>query len=154
MALITKLRNAQTVLAAVFEFNWNDTMVNTSGTTVDLGAVTAGSTFNIITPPVNAIVVGGTVKNITPWVGPTACTIDIGDSDDTNRYTETAAIDRKDPDAPATGFDMLGDHKQYSGSQAISMTLINSVAVATAGKTLVTINFVVPGRASENVKTT
>jgi hypothetical protein len=79
--------------------------------------------------------------------------MDVGDSDDPNRYTETAPVNLKDADAPQTGFDMLGDHKAYSGSQAIRMTLLNDGAM-TAGDIIVAIVMVVPGRANENLKTT
>lgn len=155
MATLTKLPNAQTVLSAVFDFSYNDTMVNTSGDSVALGELTSGSNtvFDIITLPPNAVVIGGRVIVVTAF-NSTANTIDIGDSDDTDRYTETGAIDLQDPDAPATGFDMLGDGKVYAGNQNIRLTLSNTVSAATAGRAIVVVNYVVSGRATENVKTT
>lgn len=151
MALKTKLPNAQTVLSAVFTFNWDDTFVNNAGTLTTFGAAAPGA-FDFFTPPPGAIVIGGAVKVETAAAGNTS-TVIVGDSDDTNRYTETGAIDLADPDAPATGFDMLGDHKVYNGAQAVSMTLANGGALS-AGKIHIVVNFIVPGRASENLKTT
>jgi hypothetical protein len=151
MALVKKLASAQTVLAAVFTINYNDTMVNTAAATTAFG-VTGTTKYDIFTPPPGAIVIGGVVKVETVAAGGTS-TIDIGDSDDEDRYTETAAVDLADPDAPATGFEQLGDHKVYTGAQAIRITIANSAGL-TALKAHVVVNFVVPGRASENLKTT
>lgn len=146
-----KLPNAQTVLSAVFSFNYDDTMLNTSAAETAFGAA-SGTTFDIMTLPPGAIVIGGAVKIETVAAGNTS-TIDIGDSDDTDRYTETNPVDLADADAPVTGFDQLGDHKVYSGSQAIRITIANGGAL-TGGRFHVIVNFIVPGRSSENIKTT
>lgn len=151
MALLKKLASAQTVLSAVFTFNFDDTMLNTSAAATAFGAAT-GTTFDVFTLPPGAIVINGAVRVETAAVGSTS-TIDIGDSDDTDRYTETNPVDLADPDAPTTGFDQLGDHKVYSGNQAIRLTIANGGAL-TALKAHVVVNFIVPGRASENIKTT
>lgn len=156
MSLLKKLPNVQTVLSAVFDYSFNDTMVNTTGNEVALGVLTSGSNtvFDIITMPLNSVVVGGRVVVITAFATSSANSVDIGDSDDTDRYTETGAIDLQDPDAPTSGVELLGDGKIYDGSQAIRLTISNATASATAGRAIVVINFVVSGRASENVKTT
>lgn len=151
MAKLSKLPNAQTPIVGVFTFNMTDTMVNTSGDEVAFGA-DAATVFDIMTPPPGAIVVGGVVKVETAVTGSTS-TMDLGDSDDTDRYTETAATNLADPDAPATDFDMLGEHKVYAGNQAIRMTIANGAEV-TVGKVHVVISMVIPGRATENLKTT
>lgn len=151
MAVKKKLPNAQTVLSAVFTFSFDDTMLNTSAASTAFGAA-SGTTFDIFTLPPGAIVIGGAVKIETAFAGSTS-TIDIGDSDDPDRYTETAPVDLTDVDAPATGFDMLGDHKVYNGSQALRITIANGGALS-AGKAHVIVNFIVPGRSSENIKTT
>jgi len=152
MAKLLKLPNVQYPIAAVFAFDHADTMVNTAGDEVAFGADDAAlTTYDIFTPPPGAVVIGGNVK-VTEAFNSTTNTMDVGDSDDPDRYTETAPIDLKDADAPATGFDMLGDHKQYSGSQAVRMTILND-GLASAGKAIVTVLMVVPGRANENLRT-
>lgn len=155
MAKVFKQPNAQTVLSIAFNVNATDTMDNTSGSEVAFGAITSGSntTFDIATMPPNSVVVGGRVAVLTAF-NSTVNTVDVGDSDDPDRYTETGAIDLQDADAPASGFEMLGDGKIYSGNQAIRLTFNNTVAAATAGRALVVVNFVIVGRASENIKTT
>lgn len=153
MAKLLKLPNAQYPIAAVFEFDHADTMVNIAGDEVAFGADDAElTTFDLFYPPPGAVVIGGNVKVKELVTGSSTSTIDIGDSDDPNRYTEAAPINLMDADAPATGFDMLGDHKQYSGSQAIRATILNDGAM-TAGKAIVTVLMVVPGRANENLRT-
>jgi len=154
MATLKKLPNAQYVLAGVFEWNYDDTMANISGTELAMGADDAATTtFDVMTPPPGAVVVGGNIKNITVAATSTTSTAIVGDSDDPNRYTEAATHDLKDADAPATVFDMLGDHKSYDGSQAIRLTILSDGA-QTAGKFVLTVLMVVPGRANENLKTT
>ncbi len=156
MAALTKLASAQYPLTAVFTYNFDDTMTNTSGNSVAMGVLTSGSNtvFDIFTPPPGAVVVGGRVIVVTAFATSSANTVDIGDSDDTDRYTETGAINLQDPDAPASGFDLLGDGKVYDGSQSIRLTIANGTADATAGKAIVVVEMVVPGRANENLKTT
>lgn len=151
MAKLSKLPNAQWPIVGVFTFNMTDTMLNTSSVETAFGAA-SGTVFDIMTPPPGAVVISGVVKVETAVTGNTS-TADIGDSDDTDRYTETAAVDLADPDAPASSFEMLGDHKVYDGSQAIRLTIANGGAV-TVGKVHVVVSMVVPGRANENLKTT
>jgi hypothetical protein len=154
MSALLKQTTIQYPMAMVFEFNGTDTMVNTSGNSVAIGVTTSGSNtvFDIGYPPPGAVVVGGRVIVLTAFDS-TANTLDVGDSDDPDRYTETGAIDLQDADAPVTGFDMLGDGKSYSGSQAIRLTFSNTVTDATAGRAIVVVQFVVPGRANENLRT-
>lgn len=156
MAKVLKQPHAQTVLSIAFEINATDTMVNTTGNEVAFGVLTSGSNtvFDIATMPPNSVVIGGRVVVLTVFATSSANTIDIGDSDDTDRYTETGAIDLQDPDAPASGVELLGDGKIYVGNQNLRITLSNATATATAGRAVVVINFVMLGRASENLKTT
>lgn len=151
MALLKKLPNAQWPIVGVFSFSAADTMVNVAGSEVAFGAAAPGS-FDIMTPPPGAIVIDGSVKVETPAVGSTS-TVDVGDSDDPDRYTETNPVDLADADAPYTAFDMLGDHKVYDGSQAIRITMANGGALS-ALKAHIVVVMIVPGRASENLKTT
>ncbi|HYF28589.1 MAG TPA: hypothetical protein VD931_22810 [Baekduia sp.] len=156
MAKLLKLANAQYPITAVFDFSATDTMVNTSGAEVAFGKTTSGTntTYDIFTPPPNAVVVGGRVIVVTAFNSSGGNTVDVGDSDDLDRYTEAAAINMADPDAPATGFDMLGDGKVYAGNQNIRLTITNTTDDATAGRVIVAVDMVIPGRANENLKTT
>lgn len=150
MATLKKLPNAQYPLAGVFSFNFDDVMLNTSGVSTAFGAA-AGTVYDIMTPPPGAIVIDGSVKVETPAAG-FASTVDVGDSDDPDRYTETAPVDLADPDSPYTAFDMLGDHKVYNGSQAIRITITNG-GLLTALKAHIVVVMIVPTRANENLKT-
>jgi hypothetical protein len=153
MAKLLKLPNVQYTIAAVFEFDHADTMDNISGDEVAFGADDASlTTFDLFYPPPNAVVIGGNVKVKEVVTGSTTSTLDIGDSDDPNRYTEGAAVDLKDVDGAPGVFDMIGDHKQYSGSQAIRLTILND-GLASAGKAVVTVLMVTPQKANENLRT-
>lgn len=155
MAKVTKAYGAQWTLCVPFNINATDTMVNTSAAEVAFGAVTSAgnTTFDIFTMPPNSFVIGGRVIVGTAF-NSTANSVDVGDSDDPDRYTETAAIDLQDVDAPAAGFEMLGDGKIYDGAQAIRLTLTNTVGAATAGRCIVVIEFAILNRVNENLKTT
>lgn len=155
MATVTKLGSSQDVQSIVFDVNATDTMVNTSGNSVAFGAITSGSNtvFDVATLPPGSVVVGGRVIVITAW-NSTVNTVDVGDSDDTDRYTETGAVDLQDADAPASAFDMLGDGKFYTNGQNLRLTFNNTVAAATAGRAIVVVNYVIVGRSTYNLKTT
>jgi hypothetical protein len=154
MAKVTKAYGAQWPLTVAFNVNATDTMVNTSSAEVAFGAVTSGTntTYDLCTMPPNSVVIGGRVIVGTVF-NSTANSVDLGDSDDLDRYTETGAIDLKVADAPATGFDLLGDGKIYDGSQSLRATFTNTVAAATAGRAIIVVTFVILGRANENLKT-
>lgn len=147
---LKKLPNAQYPIVGIFSFNFDDTMVNVAGVSKTFGDAAPGS-FDIMTPPPGSIVIGGSVKVETPAAGNTS-TVDVGDSDDTDRYTETAPVDLAVADAPFTAFDMLGNHKVYNGSQAIRITLANGGALS-ALKAHIVIILATPGKANENLKT-
>lgn len=151
MSVLKKLPNAQYPIVGVFSFNFDDTMLNTSSVSTAFGAA-SGTVFDVMTPPPGAIVIGGVVKVETVAAGNTS-TVDVGDSDDADRYTETNPVDLADADAPFTAFDMLGDHKVYDGSQKIRITITNGGAL-TALKAHIIVQMVIPGRANENLKTT
>lgn len=156
MALLKKLPGVQTVLSAVIDMNFDDTMANLAGTAVAIGLLTSGTntSFAVWTPPPNAVIVGGRVTVLTAFATSSANTLDIGDSDDTDRYTETGAIDLQDVDAPVTGVDLLGNGKIYTGAQNIEFLFSNGTASATAGRVVVNLNYIVLNRITENIKTT
>lgn len=151
MAALGIVTTAQYPLSVVFTAGPTDTMTNTTPTAGKTFIEATPGAFDIFYPPPGAIVVGGGVKVETIAAGDTS-TVDVGDSDDTDRYTEAAAVNLADADAPWSGFDMLGDHKVYDGTQAIRITMANGGAI-TALKFHVIVNMIVPGRANENLKT-
>src|SRR4051812_641394 len=97
---------AQYPLTVVFDINATDTMVNASSAEVAFGKTTsaANTTYDLFTFPPNSVVISGRVIVLTAFAASTVSTVDLGDSDDLDRYTETAAIDLADADAPASGF--------------------------------------------------
>lgn len=153
MAKLNKLPNAQWPITAVFEFSFSDSMNNDGGVESAFSAVTAGTVFPLFSPPPGAHVIGGTIQNVTAWVGPTASTIDLGDSGDPDRFTPTVH-DLKSATLHSVLTPAGAASKVYNGSETIDMTLINTVAPASAGKTVISVSMVVPARASENLKTT
>lgn len=152
MAKLLKLPNAQYAVTAVFEANFDDTMVNINGDEFAIGAEDADlTTFDIFTPLPGSIVIGGWIQPITAFDS-TANTLDLGDSDDPNRYTPVI-VDLQDIQA-AVALSVVGANtKVYDGSQAVRATILNTVAAATAGKFIVAVTLVAPGRAHENLKT-
>jgi len=150
MTTLKASTTAQWPLVATFSFNAADDMLNTSAVSKTFGDATPGA-FDIFTPPPNSMVVGGMVKVETIAAGNTS-TIDIGDSDDTDRYTEANPVDLADADGAYTVFDMLGDHKVYDGAQKIRVTFANGGAV-TATKAHIIVYMIVLNRANENLKT-
>ena len=154
MAALNKVSAAQYPLVVPFEWNFDDTMENTTGNSVAMGVLTSGSNtvFDIFYPPPNSYLLSGKCTVLTAFATSTANTVDIGDSDDTDRYTEAGAIDLQDVDGAATVIDFLGDGKLYNGSQAIRLTISNATGAATAGRAIITLTLAVLGRANENLR--
>ncbi len=146
MALLKTLRSAQYPLVAEFTFSFNDTMVDINGATQDFGAGAIRSNIDLraIPLPPNAVVVGGDLTVETAFVGPTAATLSIGDSGAATRYG--SAIDLKTAartSLPLTGFRGNGEDVQ--------LRFNSTVAVATAGRATVRVQYIITGRANEAV---
>lgn len=86
MATLKKTPNAQTVLAAEFTFDnsTSDAMVNTSGASVAFNAA-AATTYDVMTLPINSLVIGGDIEVLTAGVGPATMTISVGDATSATR---------------------------------------------------------------------
>jgi hypothetical protein len=146
MALLKTVRSAQYPLTAEFTFNFNDTMVDINGASQDFGAAAIRSNIdlNAIPLPPNAVVIGGDLTVETAFVGPTAATLSVGDSGSATRYG--SAIDLKTAartPLPLTGFRGNGEN--------VYLRLNTTVAVATAGKATVRVQYIISGRANEAV---
>ncbi len=94
MSVLKATRGAQYPLVAEFTFNFDDTMVNTAGNTVDFGASNLGGaagSFDIINLPPNAIVVGGDISTDIAF-DTAGFDVIVGDSVDPDRYHATADL--------------------------------------------------------------
>lgn len=141
MAVLKATRGAQTPVTAEFTFNFDDTMLNTSGVS-DGFATVASHVFDVINLPPNAIVVGGEVVTETAVTGSTAYNVSVGDSASATRYL--GATDRVTAGRTAlvpTGYVGLGEQ--------IRVTVAPTVATATAGKVTVRVSYITRGRVSE-----
>lgn len=141
MAKLNAARTAQFVMEAEFVFNFDDTMANIGGTTVDFGKTTTGAqVFETINLPVGAVIVGGSVTTDTAFDAATY-TISVGDSGSATRYL--GATDRKGAGVSAlvpTGYVGDGENLRLS---------VNAADVCTNGKMSVRIQFITTGRANE-----
>lgn len=145
MALLKKTRGGQYPLLAEFTFNYNDTMVDVNGNSVDFGlaAVRSNVDFLVIPLPSGATVIGGDITVETAYVGPTVATISVGDSASATRYGSAVSVLAAARTAlTLTGFRGAGED--------IRIRLNTTVAVASAGKVTVRVEYVVQGRQNEN----
>ena len=145
MSLLIANRTVQDILVAEFVFNYNDTMVNTAGNTVDFGASNLGGAagaFDIISLPNNAIVVGGQIITHTTF-DTAGYDVILGDSAVTDRYHATA-------DLKTAGRVALTPTGFVSTGGKIRLTF-SSDDVCTAGKMAIQVHYIVRGRAKEVV---
>lgn len=159
MANLKSTRGAQWPLLAEFTFDMS-TAVNDSMPTV-VGNVIGGAApvynaavqaiggfnaaaqiYDIIQLPPNATLVGGEIVVETAAVGPTVSTIQIGDANLASRYSAAVSMLA----AARTALTLTG----YRGvGENLRMSIINTVAVATAGKVTVRALYTVQFRMSE-----
>ena len=146
MALLTKARTAQTVLCQEFYFNFDDTMVDTSGVTRDFGSLAAGSaaatvyTVVIGNLPPNAIVVGGSVVRSTAF-DTAGYDVTVGDTAVTNRYLGST-------DVKGTGLTALVPTGYQGAGENLVMTFSTDDA-CTTGAGVVRVEYIIKDRVSE-----
>jgi len=143
MAKLKASRVAQPVMLAEFTWNFDDTMVNTAGNTVDFGKVTAGGAagkFDVITLPVGAVVVGGSLTVETAF-DTAGYDVTIGDSGSENRYLTST-------DVKSTGLTALVP-TGYNGTGLNLRVCFSSDDVCTTGKATLRVEYVIGGRATE-----
>lgn len=144
MSKLIASRTAQYVMEAEFTFNFDDTMVNTAGATVDFGKVNLGGAagkFDIINLPDNCVIVGGEVVVETAF-DTAGFDVTVGDATVENRYLTST-------DVKAQGRTALVPTGAYAASN-LRLTF-SSDDVCTAGKATVRVLYVQPGRANEVV---
>ena len=140
MAALLATRGGQHLLAAEFTFNFDDTMTPVSGTSF---LTVATNVFDIITLPLNAVVVGGDVVTETAVTGPTAYNVEIGDSVTDDRYLGTT-------DRAAAGRTALVPTGYVGAGESIRITIIPTVAAATAGKLTVRVLYTIRDKQDVN----
>lgn len=141
MSVLKASRSAQWPLSAEFVFNFDDTMINTSGVSDGFASV-ATHVFDVIPLPPNAVVLSGEVVTETAATGPTAYNISVGDSGSATRYL--GATDRV-----AAGRTALVPTGYVSAGENLRITVQPTVAPATTGKFSVKITYMVRGRSNE-----
>jgi hypothetical protein len=133
------------VLAQVFAFNFDDTMVAKDGTTQDFGAasITAANIFIIGWLPLGARVVGGSFERIVAF-DTASYTVTIGDHEDVDRYLASADLKALGTSALLT----LAEATTARATTPVEMSITNA-DVCTTGQGRVTILYVIDGKANE-----
>lgn len=141
MTTIKKNRTVQYPLTAEFVFNITDDMVNTSGVGTSFKAA-AGTVYDVIGLPPNAVLVGGDVTVETASNDSGTATIAVGDSGSATRYLGATST----KSAGRTALVPTG----YRGSgEDLRITLANQNGDATTGKVSVRAQYIITGRANE-----
>jgi formylmethanofuran dehydrogenase subunit C len=136
-------RTAQWPLVAEFSINFDDTMVNSVGNTVDFGKTNLGGAagiFSVIPLPPGAVVIGGELVTETAF-DTAGLDVTIGDANVANRYL--ASTDVKGAARVAlvpTGYRGIGENIVLSFS---------SDDACTAGTLTLRVQYIVTGRTSE-----
>lgn len=140
MSKLIASRGSQNVQCAEFTFEYDDTMLDTSGALKDFGKTnTAASTFEVINLPPEAVVVGGDLITETAFDAATY-TVSVGDADSATRYlgsTDKKGVGRT-PLVP-TG------HRS-GGNLRITVTAADA---CTTGKATLRVLFITPNRITE-----
>lgn len=133
---VTKVPSRQTTLVATLDITY-----------VTLGAaITTGLVVPLVDLPYGAIVTGGHFVVTTTWVGPTVCSLDLGDAGNDDRYTSTIINLLSD-----TYVALTPTGYKYTAADAIDGTSIQSVAVATAGAGTLVVEYIIDDRATETM---
>lgn len=141
MAVLTAARTAQYALTATFTWNYNDTMLNTSGVSKNFGSSDLAFVGDVIPMPPNSIVTDGHLDIITAF-DTAGYDIIVGDSVDTDRYMATA-------DVKAVGTTaLLTPGYINTGGLPIRLTIASDDA-CTTGKARLVVTYIVDGRAQE-----
>lgn len=152
MALLKPVRGAQYPLVKEFVFNFNDTIADINGVVKDFGSATIASApvADIIPLPPGAVVCGGELIVETQGAGPTAYTVKLGVAG--NDACFLAASDLLA--AANTRYPLLLTSQLASnGGANVRLTMVDSVALATAGKFRVRVMYTIDNRANESSAT-
>lgn len=143
MALKKATRASQRVSSSIFSWTYADTVVNTSGATVDFGSSnTSATTAEVINLPKGAIVVGGALVRSTAFDAATY-TVTVGDADSATRYLGST-------DVKGTGITALVPTGYVSTGQNIRL-VFTAADVCTTGVAYLRVDYVIDERADEVV---
>lgn len=147
MAKLFATRGAQYLMCSEFIFNFNDTITDINGVVKDFGTTIASAPVaDIIKLPPGTQIAGGDVVVETQGVGPTAYTIDLGVVGATTAFA--SAFDLKGAVNARTALLLTGLNNTYTGKD-IRLTMVDSVAAATAGKWRISALWKLDGRQNE-----
>ena len=144
MTVLKASRHAQWPLVAEFTFNFDDTMVNSAGNTVDFGKVNLGGAagaFDVAALPPGAVVIGGDIVTETAF-DTAGYDVTIGDATTANRYLTSS-------DVKGTGRTALVPTGFVSTGEALRFTF-SSDDVCTAGKMTIRVLYTIRNRSNEN----
>lgn len=147
MAKLYATRGAQNVMNSEFIFNFNDTIVDINGATKDFGTTIASAPVaHIINLPPGAQIIGGDLIVETQGVGPTAYTVALGVTGNTACYLAASSLLA----AADTRYALLTTSLLASNTGLnILLTMVDSVAAATAGKFRISIQWKTDGKMNE-----
>lgn len=142
MAKLKATRGAQYPLVAEFTFNYNDTMLNTSGVSKDFGATTVAETnsFDVINLPYGAVVIGGDVVTETAFDS-AGLDVTVGDATTGNRYLAST-------DVKSAGRTALVPTGYVSDGGAVRIS-VQCDDACTAGKATVRVMYTIRNRLNE-----
>lgn len=144
MALKKASRTAQRVLVADFTWNFDDTMVNSAGNTVDFGKVNLGGAagiFDVINLPRDAVVLGGELIVETAF-DTAGYDVTVGDNAVADRYLAST-------DVKATGRTALVPTGYHNTGGKNLRVAFSSDDVCTTGKATLRVQYMIDGRAEE-----
>lgn len=154
---LKKTPSAQTVLAASFTWGYttggadgatSDQMLNINDVLTSFDVATASTpTFDVMTLPVGATVVGGGIYTEIA-ITSTATGLAVGDDSSASRYKSNTDI------KPAANVALVPTGYKLTQARPIRLTFTNTSADQTLGRVKLTVLFTVDGRATENLKTT
>ena len=150
MAVLQAARSAQYPLVAEFEFSFSDTAIDT----VTLTSKSFGSTytdaivFNCVKLPLGAQVLAGDVLVEIAGVGPSAYTVALGTPASAAAYLAASDLTA----AAGTRYPLVLAEQLAAGAD-VRMTIVSSVANATAGKFKIRVMYTIAGRANEATTT-
>lgn len=153
---LTKTPAAQTVLAASFTWGYttggadgtSDQMVNINGVLTSFNVATASTpTFDVLTLPVGATVVGGAIYTEIA-ITSTATGAAVGDNSSASRYLGNTSI------KPAAAVALVPTGYKLEVARPVRITFTNTAADQTLGRAKLVVQFTMDGRSTENIKTT
>lgn len=153
---LKKTPAAQTMLSAQFVWGYttggadgtSDSMLNINGVLTSFNVATASTpTFDVMTLPAGATVVGGGI-NTEIAITSTATGVAVGDDSSASRYLSNTSI------KPAARVSLVPTGFKLDQSRPIRLTFTNTAADQTLGRCRLDVQFTLADRATENLKTT